>query len=86
VKIMDLEGDDRLVAAAKLVERDDEEGENGEGFDGEGLDGDVTELEEMADAPGELAGADLDAADLEATEPAPEAVADGAADEDEPAD
>jgi DNA gyrase subunit A len=40
VKIMDLEGEDRLVAAAKLVERDEEEGEEGEPVGGgEGLAG-----------------------------------------------
>ncbi len=39
VKIMDLEGDDRLVAAAKLVEREED---------------DVEEVEEMVDAPTEL--------------------------------
>jgi DNA gyrase subunit A len=43
VKIMDLGPDDRLVAAAKLVERDDEEVEGGEGA--------VAELEEMVDVP-----------------------------------
>jgi hypothetical protein len=37
---MDLEGEDRLVAAAKLVERDEEEGEEGEPVGGgEGLAG-----------------------------------------------
>jgi DNA gyrase subunit A len=40
VRIMDLEGEDRLVAAAKLVERDEEEGEEGEPVGGgEGLAG-----------------------------------------------
>jgi len=38
VKLMDLDEEDRLVAAAKLAERDEElpEGEEGEGGEGEG--------------------------------------------------
>ena len=57
VKIMDLEGDDRLVAAAKLVERDEEEGEDVEGGE---LEGEAVEIEDLADAAGALAAADLD--------------------------
>jgi DNA gyrase subunit A len=51
VKIMDLEGDDRLVAAAKLVERDDEvAGEE----EGEGV---VDEPREPGEEPAEPAEA-----------------------------
>jgi len=57
VKIMDLGGDDRLVAAAKLVERDDEEeeAENGEmGEGGEPAEGDEAESEAGAEAAEEV--------------------------------
>jgi DNA gyrase/topoisomerase IV subunit A len=82
VKIMDLDAEDRLVAAAKLVEREEEvEGEDG----AEGEDA-LVEIEEMIDQPTamsedggpggatELEDADEDAGenDEQAEEPDPE--------------
>jgi len=84
VKVMDLTGDDRLVAAAKVVEKDedDEEGLEIDGeIEGEGLvsaDADLVDAEE----------GDLTEDDLTEVEPAQEATrdADNPSDADEPSD
>ncbi len=48
VKLMDLEGEDRLVGVAKLAESDDEDGDGGHGSDGS--DGESTESAETIEA------------------------------------
>jgi DNA gyrase subunit A len=71
VKIMDLDADDRLVAAAKLVEREEEaEGEDGAPGEDGAAGGGVVEIEEMVDQPTALSedGGPGGATELEAEE------------------
>jgi DNA gyrase/topoisomerase IV subunit A len=80
VKIMDLDADDRLVAAAKLVEREEEaEGEDGAPGEDGAAGGGVVEIEEMVDQPTALSedggpggATELEAEDDQAEEAEPE--------------